>query len=230
MVVVAQELPTSVRTCQKDTPDYSSCLRLAIQESWPTFVKGMPEFDLPILDPYYAERHEGAYESGEIKGHLIATDVRTYGLQNSRFLAVRPNHEDNHFSLEVDMEIPKILIEGDYKAEGSLGSFKMGGKGFFNISMEDVKTTWALEGPVEDDRWVVKHFRVAPEVGKMNVWFSDLFSGNEELNRAAMSFVNEYWPVIYRGMLPYLVETWDKEFTELVNRFFSKVPFSKIFP
>lgn len=55
--------------------------------------------------------------------------------------------------------------------------------GFFNISLEDIKTTWAVEGSVANDRWTIEHFIINPEVGKMEIWFSDLFKGNEELSK-----------------------------------------------
>jgi len=50
--------------------------------------------------------------------------------------------------------------------------------GFFNISMEDIKATWIMEGPVANDRWTL-----IPEVGKMQIWFSDMFNGNEQLSK-----------------------------------------------
>lgn len=31
----------AVQTCQHDSPDYSSCLRLAVQEAWPNFLPGI---------------------------------------------------------------------------------------------------------------------------------------------------------------------------------------------
>ncbi|XP_017755795.1 PREDICTED: circadian clock-controlled protein-like [Eufriesea mexicana] len=232
VVVVAgdYQLPETVKTCNRDSDDFSSCLRLAIQEAWPTFVKGLPDFDMPPLDPYYTDSHSIEHESGQLRGKIIATDVRTYGLAKARFLSVKPEMADDFFRLEIDVDISKILIDGDYKAEGSLGAFKIGGKGFFNVSLEDVRCTWDISGHVADDRWVVEHFKMVPTVGNMRIWFSDLFNGNEDLNHAALVFINEYWPLVYRGMLPKMMNTWDEYLTEFTNRFFSKIPFSTVFP
>ncbi|XP_031840628.2 protein takeout [Nomia melanderi] len=230
LVAADYQLPPTVKTCKRDLDDFSSCLRLAIQEGWPTFVAGLPEFDMPPLDPFYVETHSMNYENGQMRGALSATDVRTYGLAKARFLSVKPEISDDFLRLEIDAELPKILIDGDYKAEGSLGSFQIGGKGYFNISLDDVRVNWDISGAIKDDRWVVEHFKMTPEIGGMKIWFSDLFNGNEEMNRAAIYFVNEYWPLVYRGMLPKLVESWDSSLTEFVNRFFSKIPFSTVFP
>ncbi|XP_003485401.1 circadian clock-controlled protein [Bombus impatiens] len=224
------QLPATVKTCKRDSDDFSSCLRLAIQEAWPTFVSGLPEFDIPVLDPYYTESHSMEFENGQQGGKMLATDIRTYGLAKARFLSVKPEMVDDLFRLEIDVEIPKILIDGNYKAEGYLASFRVGGKGFFNISMEDLRVTWDISGHVVNDIWVVEHFKLSPTVGNMKIWFSDLFNGNNELNRAALVFINEYWPLIYRAILPKLTESWDTYLTEFTNRFFSKIPFSTVFP
>lgn len=224
------QLPPTVKTCKKDSDDFASCLRLAIQEAWPTFVQGLPELDMPPLDPYYVDHHSAEYNSGSMRGKMSATDIRTYGIAKARFLSVKPELTDDFFRLDIDLDLPKILIEGDYNADGSVGNFKIGGTGSFNVSLDDVRCTWGISGHVANDRWVVEHFIVTPEVGHLKIWFSDLFNGNDQMNQAAMLFVNEYWPIVYRGMLPKLVEMWDPHLTEITNRLFSKIPFSKVFP
>lgn len=90
---------------------------------------GLPEFDIPSLDPYYTESYSMEHESGQLCGKISIADVRLYGLAKSRFLSVKPEMDGDFFRLEIDVEIPKLLIDGDYKAEGSLATFKIGGKG-----------------------------------------------------------------------------------------------------
>lgn len=230
LVAADYQLPATVKTCKRDSEDFASCLRLAIQEAWPTFIQGLPEFDIPLLDPYYIESHTTEYGNSQINGKVTGSDVRTYGLAKARFLSVKPEMTDDFFRLEIDLELPKILIDGNYDAYGAMDTLKIGGKGFFNISMEDVRCNWDITGHVVNDRWVVEHFKLMPTIGHMKIWFSDLFNGNEQLNRAALIFINEYWPLIFRGMLPRMMELWDEYLTEFTNRFFSKVPFSTVFP
>lgn len=69
------------------------------------------------------------YEANNIRADITVTNVNTYGLAKAQFLAVRPQHSDNYFKLELDVDLPKVLIEGNYKADGSLGTFQIGGEG-----------------------------------------------------------------------------------------------------
>lgn len=64
-----------------------------------------------------------------MKADVTVTDVNTYGLAKARFLAVRPTYAEDFYKLEVDIELPKMLMEGNYKADGQMGSFQISGEG-----------------------------------------------------------------------------------------------------
>lgn len=48
--------------------------------------------------------------------------------------------------------------------------------------MENVSTIVQMEGPVVNDRWIIKNFSLSPMVGKMKVWASNLFEETEFLS------------------------------------------------
>lgn len=85
--------------------------------------------DLPILDPFFLAEDRIVYETADMRGDVTVKNVNTYGFAKARFLAVRPQYSDNFFKLEVDVELPKMLIEGNYKAEGAVGALQVGGEG-----------------------------------------------------------------------------------------------------
>ena len=90
---------------------------------------GIPELELPVLDPFVADYMENEYDFGEVKGRMAMRDVKTYGMAKLNFLAVRPRYEGNRMDMDIDVEIPRIFIDGYYKADGEVSSFKIGGKG-----------------------------------------------------------------------------------------------------
>lgn len=91
--------------------------------------KGIPEIGLPALDPYFAEKERFVYETGDIKADITITNAYTYGLAKAQFLAVRPQYSENFFKLEFDTALPKMFIEGNYKADGSMGAVHLSGDG-----------------------------------------------------------------------------------------------------
>ncbi|XP_012264051.2 uncharacterized protein LOC105690644 [Athalia rosae] len=223
------EIPRNIKRCTRDSDKYNECLRDAIQDGISKFAKGVPELGVPVLDPYLTELHEVTYGNGFINGKMTVKNANTYGTSRARVLGVKATVGEGSHRLEIDVLFPRILIEGEYKAEGRLNEFVIGGKGFFNVSMEGVRTIWDITGSVEDDRWVIKHFRMLPEVEKMKVYFDDLFNGSESINTAARGFINEYWSLFYKELLPVTAVEWDKQMTAFLNVIFSKLSYSKLF-
>lgn len=84
---------------------------------------------MPPLDPYFLEHQNTVYESGDLRADVTVTNVNIYGLAKINFLAVRPHHFDDSFKLEADVELPKMLIEGNFKADGAYGVLTIGGEG-----------------------------------------------------------------------------------------------------
>ncbi|XP_015171681.1 PREDICTED: circadian clock-controlled protein-like [Polistes dominula] len=224
------KLPAEIKTCKRDADDFSSCLRLALQESWPLFVKGIPEFGMPQLDPFYDKYGEFEFGSNEFHGKIITKDIYYYGFKNMKFLAVRPEYTGDRFKLEVDIEMPKGLAEGNFIVNANLINFKLNGEGPFNVSAEDIKVTWFINGPVKNDRWIIEEYRPRPTIRKLKVWAENLFNGNPELTQIALSFMNEFWPTLYRGMIPFVEEVWSKKYSPILNNFFSKLSFNEVFP
>lgn len=72
---------------------------------------------------------ENSVETISFVGHVLLRDLKIYGLAKTKFLSVRPQITDDRIVLEMDVDIPKVFIECDYKADGSVGSFNIGGKG-----------------------------------------------------------------------------------------------------
>lgn len=95
---------------------------------------------MPVLDPYFIDNHKTNYENGLLRGYLNASNVRTYGFKKSHFLSVKPELINDFFHLEIDMEVPKMLIEGEYDADGSLGTFQIGGTGICFTSSDTIIT------------------------------------------------------------------------------------------
>ncbi|XP_025074913.1 uncharacterized protein LOC105430667 [Pogonomyrmex barbatus] len=219
-------------TCKRESADYSACLKRAIKEEWPRFCKGIPEIGFPSLDPLFYKYGKGIFDSGEIRAEVVMKNLTCTGLKESRFSDVRTHFldDDDVFRLEIAVHAPKLHVKGFVRATGTIGPFRMNSKGPFNVTMDDVTGTWNLIGHVVNDTWIVKNFTVAPTIRTFKLYSDDLFEGNKELNNLILAFVNEYWPPLYRVMLPIMAEIWDPWITGIVNNLFSKVSFSQIFP
>ncbi|RLU26408.1 hypothetical protein DMN91_000202 [Ooceraea biroi] len=120
---VAKEQMLPVTICHRDAMDYSTCLRDAIQEAWPRFIPGLPEFNFPPIDPAFYDHHYATYDNGEL--HISAHSINStfIGLRDVRFLDVKAYFTDNIFHLEIVFQTPQVSLEGLAHVVGRVGPF-----------------------------------------------------------------------------------------------------------
>ncbi|XP_039311060.1 uncharacterized protein LOC120359001 [Solenopsis invicta] len=218
-----------VTSCKRGSDDYSACLKRAFQEAWPRFVAGMPEFDFPSLDPLYYKYGKVVYNSDLIHANVIGSNITVFGFSKTHVFDIRTHFFNDNFRLEIDVISPKLFIEGIMNMNGTLGGiFRIVREGPFNITGDDVRATWGLTGHVVNDTWIVEHFRMLPSVETVKVYFN-LFP-DKGLNDLVVFFANEFWPSLYRYIIPITSNVWDPWLAGIANKFFSKVSFSEVFP
>ncbi|XP_072748631.1 uncharacterized protein [Anoplolepis gracilipes] len=226
----AEELTLPVTTCKRNS-NYSTCLKIALEEAWPRFVKGLPEFDFPSLEPFAYKYGKLVFNRNGMYGEGIMTNCTASGLASVDFLDVRTHFLDDMFHLKLDALIPKILSYTYFNGEVNLSGMRVSGTGQFNLTVNEIKITCHITGHVKNDTWTVEHFRILSAIikkAKIHLW--DFFDGNKELNNILEDFLNEYWPSIYRVVAPAMFELLDPTLTDISNRLFSKTSFSKVFP
>ncbi|XP_072749207.1 uncharacterized protein [Anoplolepis gracilipes] len=190
----------------------------------------LPEFDFPRLDPFFYDYGKNIINRGEIHGEITVFNVTVIGLRNTHLLSLRSYIRDDKYHFKLDIEIPKLVINGNANAIGSLSGIIINGKGHFNIIVENVEATCYVIGHAENYTLVLEHIQINPTIEKMKFHLDDFFEGNRELNNFLETFVNEFWPLLYRTVIPIASDVWDSWLTNFCNRYLSKISISQIFP
>ncbi|PSN55183.1 hypothetical protein C0J52_00604 [Blattella germanica] len=199
------------------------------------FSGGVAALELPPFDPMLVPEILLDYEQQGVSGKMIVKNSRATGLGDAQILSFRANLSDpQDLRVEVGFAIPHVFVEGEYKADGKIVAFPIAGKGVYNISMSEVRGTWVVRGDLVDvdgeSFMKARHVDMYPEVGDMKVYASNLFTGNEDLNKVALKFANDYWPLFYKELLPFAAEGWDQFLRGMLNKLLLKVPFRTLFP
>ncbi|XP_012524690.1 uncharacterized protein LOC105830086 [Monomorium pharaonis] len=220
------EFPLS--SCKQDSDDYHVCLKQALETAWPQVVKGLPKFGLPPLDPLFYRNGKIVYNADKLQAEVIFSNFTCFGLSKTSFSALKTHFLPNNiFRLEIDTQIPKLFAENLLKINGSLSVFRIVGEGYMNATINNIKATCGLKGHIINDTFLVEYFRIMPSLEALKVYF-DLFQ-DKQLNNLVLSFVNEYWPILYREMWPFTSNLLDSMLIDFANKVFSKLSFSKIF-
>ncbi|XP_039306264.1 uncharacterized protein LOC120358002 [Solenopsis invicta] len=221
-------------TCKRNSPDISNCLVQAIQEAWPLICKGIPELDFPPMDPIFIKNGSAKLNLADLHGKLIFKNMTIIGLSKMRFYNVTAHLNGDDPRLQIYGMVPSVYIETIAKVNGGINVFRIFGEDYFNETLTDVRGPWDLSGPVINDTWIIKHFRVLPSIGNLNVYFDTLIkTQGKEFNDFIVNLVNQFWPTFYRhyqSILPIVADLYEHWLIEFPNKIFSKIPFSEIFP
>ncbi|XP_049774148.1 uncharacterized protein LOC126161990 [Schistocerca cancellata] len=229
------KLPSWFKTCSRNDPNLNECIRQMIMETVRKSKDGIPELGAPATEPFLVREMLLEYQQGDVEGKVLIKNSLAHGLSDVIVKDVRMNLNDGgKFRFEADVIFKRLLLEGEYKGQGKIITFPIDGKGVFNNSMTDVVGTFNVTGEYyqKAGRPFLKltRFSFLPEVGTMKVYASNLFAGNDELNKAALAFANEFWPVLYKELLPYADEAWDKVMRNEGNKVLAAIPFDVLFP
>lgn len=227
------ELPSFMRICNRNDPELGQCIKDSIQQLLPELTNGIPSIDFPAIDPFTQDSSYYEFKNEQIFGSMHIKNAKTYGLSQAKIKDVRASADDTSFKMEVDVHFPKIITEGKYKGEGRYNVIKVVSKGFFNVTTIDVSVTWKISGHTTqrqgEEYLVIDKFNMSPEVGDMKVFATGLFP-DPGMNQVALDFVNQYWPSLYKQMLPETRRTWEPLMIDMFNKMFNRVPYRRLLP
>ncbi|XP_026463357.1 uncharacterized protein LOC113366024 [Ctenocephalides felis] len=119
---------------------------------------------------------------------------------------VRATVTDDSLEMEIDLMFDNLIFEGNYKFDGGVNLFQIHTKGFFNISMEGVSTTWAVKGELEErdgeKYMVIKEADMSPVPSNVNIYATNIFP-DKAVNDAFLVTMNQNWRSLYKEALPY---------------------------
>lgn len=65
---------------------------------------------------------------------LVIKNMKVHGFSKSKINSVKTDFTDNEMRATIDVEIPRIFLEGFYKGEGRYSNLRYGPKGYFNLT------------------------------------------------------------------------------------------------
>ncbi|XP_069682336.1 circadian clock-controlled protein daywake-like [Periplaneta americana] len=224
-----------MKVCSREDPNFNECVRDSLQTVVSRMCDGVAEFDVPPLDPFNFTLGTVSFKQGNLYGKFDVLPSTFIGNRGVKFTGVRSNLTNpRKFEMDIDFFHPSIEIEGEYATEGKIILFKMNGTGNYNLSMENVNSTWQLRGDLVEINGTqymeIRKFGLNSNIEKFKLYASNLFTGNKEINKAILRFINKSWRILYGRLSANISETFDREMRKYVNNIFLKIPYKELFP
>nr|AOG12867.1 odorant binding protein [Eogystia hippophaecolus] len=222
------------KICNRTVQDVNECLVEAIQEGIIAMSGGIKELGAPPVDPYHQEEIRVEYKNNQIMATMTMKDIYVEGLKLAKVHNARLRADEDYFHLEVDITTPRVFVRGKYIGEGRYNSLRINAKGEFNTTMTDLVYTWKIDGIPEKKNNTtymrIKSFYMRPDLGNLKAYISNDNIDSKSIIDFANNFANQNWRPLYREMLPYAQENWNKIGIRIANKIFLKVPYDQLFP
>ncbi|XP_045781034.1 circadian clock-controlled protein daywake-like [Maniola jurtina] len=230
----AVDIEKYMKVCARNSPDVNDCLIDAVQYGISVMANGIKDLEVPPVDPYVQKKLLLEYKNNQVQVKMNNRDIHVIGLKSSTVRDARLRADEDSFHLEVDMYTPAVSMTGKYEGGGSYNALNITARGTYQADMTDLVYTWKLDGKPEtinNDVYVrIKSFYMRPDVSSMKVHLTNDAPESKELTELGVRLVNENWKVLYRELLPFAMNNWDKIGTKVANKLFLKVPYNQLFP
>lgn len=231
---VNAKMPDYIKVCPHDHENLPECIKSSISELLPKLKVGIPELNIPPLEPLDLGRI--SFISGSSTANLATnlSDVTVWGVSNFDivYLSVKNTKKGKTFRFKV--EIPQIYAEGHYEVNTKLLFIDLKGEGKFRTNVSDYHFDCTLKGNVikEDG---VNHLRFDKldcqlNIGEKKILLEKLFADNPILEAATKGIIDDNTEALFNEIRPGLQDAVDEKFTSIANQITTAFSYEELFP
>ncbi|XP_068629038.1 circadian clock-controlled protein daywake-like [Battus philenor] len=223
-------VPESFPQCKVTDPEIEKCLLDGVEKMRPRLKTGIPEVNLPALDPFVVPTLKLNRTAANLRLKAVIKNVKAYGGSNFKIEKLKVNL-NNKFVAEIKLSIPKLVVVGDYDVKGSqILAINLTGKGKINGNFTKIAVVAkGLAKPITKDG--VEYLQVDKVVTKVKIGNGQIAlsdSVNPLAATSAATFFNSSPNVVLDILSPLVEETAATVVKAIINKMFGSVPLKNI--
>lgn len=222
-------LASFIKICSQSDPKLGACIRKSILGMKTHLRNGIPELDVPSLDPLFV--HDIVIpQAGGIQVTARFKNITISGPTKFRLRSVRADVESDKFRIK--LWFPELVMKAVYEIKGQLLMMPINGRGacFGNFSDIDGVLSTKFNRVKKDskDHFKVDLMQIEFNIGNAKVHLDNLFNGDEELTKSMNFFINENWRLVTAELRPTLEKVIAEILTETADKLFERYPIEKL--
>ncbi|XP_059055436.1 circadian clock-controlled protein daywake-like [Achroia grisella] len=218
--------PNFIQTCLKSDPDFDDCSRQSVQKLFDALGPGLPEIDMPPLDPMKIPKIRILQGDGPVNVNAALDDVTVTGFGQTEVLLSQVDSKTYDFYTRV--RVPKIRIEGTYDLKGKILLIPLVGRGLCwfepsNMTIDIVSDVKLYE---KDDFafFNVTAAHVKYGIGGLTLRMNNLFDGINSLEDSTNAYLNANWRPVSESLRPILSKTIEDILLGFMQQLFHNLP------
>ncbi|XP_032681368.1 protein takeout [Odontomachus brunneus] len=227
-----REIPDFLHICKMNVESrkFHQCVAQSIMKLAPYLKTGVPEYNIPSLEPLILKRLIFA-PSNALR--LQAKDILVYDASNFNISKLKIDLDNSY--IHVDVSLPNIRIEGQYDISGKIVLLPLRGSGHFHGNVSDCTGScriliekYSSSSGVEYMR--IKEFKMKITVGDGMLILENLFGGDQALGDVVNSAINNNFSLFLKEILPPLEKALSDAFQITSNHIVEHFSFAQLFP
>ncbi|XP_045494943.1 circadian clock-controlled protein daywake-like [Colias croceus] len=218
--------PSFVKTCSLSDPDFDDCSQEAVQSLFNALGPGLPEIDLPSLDPLKIPKIRILQGEGPVNVNAALDDVIVTGFGKTIVLLSQVDSKTYDFYTKV--RVPKIRIQGTYDLKGKILLIPLVGRGkcwFEPSNMTiDIVSDVKLYDKGGFTFFNVTQVHVKYNIGLLKLYMHNLFDGISSLEESTNAYLNANWRPVSESLRPILTKTIEDILLGFMQQIFHNLP------
>ncbi|XP_045461512.1 circadian clock-controlled protein daywake-like [Harmonia axyridis] len=230
---VGKDLPSYFPKCHRSDPKLNECLLKATDQVRPYLIKGVPELNVPPIEPFTLPEVTLEQGSNLLNFKAKLNDIVITGLSNYKFSQFDFDVPKLQFNCKAS--ISELKLAGKYDVKGTVIGAPIVGKGDFTAGIGDSNITvfQAIEiikkKGVEFTKPIFTNSTIS--VGQPKAQLYGLFDNNEQLTKATNEVIQDNVDKLFEDLRPVIEKVITSLIEDLIFRVLANnVPYDKLYP
>ncbi|KAH8417806.1 hypothetical protein KR222_006229, partial [Zaprionus bogoriensis] len=233
-------IPTSasvLKPCPLKSSSSGACLAEMLTIMFQQWRNGLPGLrSVGSLDPFRVGKLRIAQRvPPNLDVQVALRNMSTYGLSQIKILNSTTLHKAGQYSLGFHMLAPKLNLTSNYKLKGHVLLLNLNSVGVLKSGLDNLELYVAVKMQPHIGADGLTFMNVSAiktdiaRIDRIRVNLSNLFGGNQELERSANELFNENWRVLFDVLRPVMTQTFDMVVMDRFTKIFNYVPAKFLF-
>ncbi|CAH1111899.1 unnamed protein product [Psylliodes chrysocephalus] len=226
------KLPSYFKICHQSDANLAKCIKKSVEELRPLLVKGIPDLDIPSVEPLIIPEVIIDQGSGPVSLRSVYKDIKVYGPSKFTIKDIKVDLEKD--KMRIKLWIPSLKVSCKYSIDGKILMMPIAGSGLSTANYSNIEATVILRAEQikkgDNIYYNVKDFYVNFDIGDAKIHLDDLFNGDKDLGEAMNLFLNDNWRQIANEIKPVLEDNIAMIFKKFANKIFHKYPKNILIP
>ncbi|XP_034478015.1 uncharacterized protein LOC117784398 [Drosophila innubila] len=135
--------------------------------------------------------------------------------------------------LEVQLKIPRLVLQGNYEFKGRGIIVYTNSSGITHSDLQNVTINCSLKGFIEyrNNKRYLKLYEISPqiELDRWILWADNLYKENTDLTVVLNRVVNENWREMWNEIEPTILPSYSRSILKIINKLMLTVSYDDMF-